>query len=132
MASGSLLLAYAIYFGLPFCIWYRALPVANLLVSKYKWNLSVLFGIYKTGGFISLHLISSNESCCSFPQLNGLHFLVKLYIGFNNFCSSGQNILRKFTIPAKLQHPFAVLGGVVFELPPICFLRVAHTLFFSE
>ena len=27
MASGSLLLTYAINFGLPFCIWYRVLPV---------------------------------------------------------------------------------------------------------
>ena len=35
-ASGNLLLAYAISFGLPFCIWYNALPVAYLLVSEYK------------------------------------------------------------------------------------------------
>ena len=35
-ASGSLLLAYAINLGLPFCIWYNVLPVANLLVSEYK------------------------------------------------------------------------------------------------
>ena len=74
---------YAINFGLPFCIWYRVLPVANLLVSKYKWNLPVLFGICNTSGFISLLLISSNESCCSFPQLKGLPFLVKSYIGFS-------------------------------------------------
>ena len=57
-ASGSLLLAYGINSGLPFCIWYSALPVANLLVSEYKWNLSVLFGLCKTGGFIILCLIS--------------------------------------------------------------------------
>ena len=120
-ASGSLLLAYAIHFGLPFCIWYSALQVANLLVSEYKWNLPVLLGICKTGGFISLHLISSNESCCSFPQMNGLPFLVKSYIGFNNFCNSGQNILRKFTIPAKLLHPFAVFEG--------CSLCITSNLF---
>ena len=61
-ASGSLLLTYAINFGLPFCIWYSALPVANLLVSEYKWNLPFLFGICKTGGFISL--------CVQFLQMN--------------------------------------------------------------
>ena len=76
-ASGSLLLAYAINFGLPFCIWYSALPVTNLLVSEYKWNLPVLFGICKISHFISLCLISSNESCCSLPQMNGLPFLVR-------------------------------------------------------
>ena len=49
-ASGSLLVAHAIHFDLPFCIWYSALPVTNLLVSEYKWNFRVLFGICKTGG----------------------------------------------------------------------------------
>ena len=68
VASESLLLAYAINFGLPFCIWYSALPVANILVSEYKWNLPVLFGICKTGGSINLHLISSNESAALFPK----------------------------------------------------------------
>ena len=100
------MLAYAINFGLPFCIWYSALPVTNLLVLEYKCNLPVLFGICKTGGFISLCLISSNESYCSFLQMNGLPFLVKSYIGFNNFCNSGQNTLKKFTIPAKTSTSF--------------------------
>ena len=87
------------------------LPVANLLVSEYRWNLPVMLGICRTGDLINLHLISSKEFCCSCPQTNGLSFLVKSYIGFNNFCNSGQNILRKLTIPAKLLHPFAVVGG---------------------
>ena len=105
------MLAYTISLGLPFCIWYSALPVANLLLSEYKWNLPVVFGMCKTGGLINLCLISSKESCCSFPQRNGLPFLVRSYIGFNNFCSSGQNMLRKLTILAKLLHPITVVGG---------------------
>ena len=115
---------YAINFGLPFCIWYNALPVANLLVSEYKRNHSVLFDICKTGGFINLHLISSNESCCSPSQLNGLPFLVKSYIGFSSFCNSGQNILRKFTIPAKFLHPLGVFGGCILN-------GHTHTFLFS-
>ena len=91
-------------------------------------ELPVLFGICKTGGFISLLLISSNESCCSFPQLNGLPFLVKSYIGFNSFCSSGQKILRKVNIPAKLLHPLGVLVVEISESLLICFLRVAQIL----
>ena len=35
-ASGNLLLAYLISLGVPFCIWYSVLPVANLLVSEYN------------------------------------------------------------------------------------------------
>ena len=81
------------------------------------------FGICKTGGFISLCLISSNASCCSFSHANDLPFLVKFYIGFNSFCNSGQNILRKFTIPAKLLHPFTVVGG--------CSLCIASSLFLN-
>ena len=111
MASGYLLLAYAISLGLLFCIWYSTLPVADLLLSEYKWNLAVVFGMCKTGGLINLHLISSKESCYSFPQMNGLLFLVKSYIDFNNSCNSGQNMLRKLTIPTKLLHPFTVVGG---------------------
>ena len=53
-----------------------------------------------------------------FPK-NGLPFLLRSYKGFNNFCSSGQNILRKCTMPAKLLHPFTVVEGSVSELPPI-------------
>ena len=41
-------------------------------------------------------------------------FLVKSYIGFNNLCNSGQNILKKFTIPAKCLQPFGVVGGCSF------------------
>ena len=43
--------------------------------------------------------------------MNGLSFHVKSYIGFSNFCNSGQNILRNFTILAKLPQPFGVFGG---------------------
>ena len=41
-------------------------------------------------------------------------FLDKSYIGFKHFCNSGQNILTKFTIPVKLLHPLAVVGGCNF------------------
>ena len=97
--------------------------MANLPLSDYKQNLPAVFGICKTGGFISLHLISSNASCCSFPHANGLSFLVKLYVGFNSFCNFGQNILRKFTISVKLLHPFTVVGG--------CNFCIASSLFLS-
>ena len=97
--SGNLLLVYVISLGLPFCIWYSALLVANLLVSEYKRNLPVVFGICKTGDLTNLHLISSKESCCSFPQTNGLPFLVKSYMGFNNFCSSRQNTQKNLLFP---------------------------------
>ena len=109
MASGYLLLTYAISLGLPFCIWYSTLPVTNLLLSEYEQNMPVVFGMCKTGGLINPCLISSEESCCSFLQMNGLPFLVKSYMAFNNFCNSGQNMLRKLTIPTKLLHPFAVV-----------------------
>ena len=42
---------------------------------------------------------------------------------FNNFCNSGQNILRKFIIPVKLLHPFTVVRG--------CNLCIASNLFLS-
>ena len=45
----------------------NALPVANLLVFEYRWNLPVLLGIHKTGSLIKLHFISSNATCCSSP-----------------------------------------------------------------
>ena len=63
---------------------------------------------------MNLHLISSNESWSSFPQLNGLPFLVKSYIGLSSFYNSGQNILRKFTTPTKLLHPLDVFDGCSF------------------
>ena len=89
------------------------LPVADLLVLEYKWNLPILLGICRTGGLINLHLISSKESCFSLLQINGLSFLVKSNIGFNNLCNSGQNILRKLTIPSKFMHPLTVVGVAV-------------------
>ena len=117
--------------GFPSCTWYRALPVAYLLVSEYNRNLPLLSGILKTGGFSNLLLISSNAFCCSSPQTNGLPFLINSYIGFSNFCSSGQNMLTKFTMPAKLLQPFWFVGGFSFW---DCFQStpqwVLHTLFF--
>ena len=97
--------------GFPFCTWYKALPVVYLLVSEYNRNLPLLSGILKTGGFSNLLLISSNAFCCSSPQINGLPFFVNSYIGFNNFCSSGQNMLTKFTMPSKLLQPFWFIEG---------------------
>ena len=68
-------------------------------------------------------LFSLRESCCSFPHINGLPFLVKSYMGLNNFCNAGQNILRNFTIPAKLLHPFTLVEG--------CNLCIASNLFLN-
>ena len=65
------------------------------------------------GGLTNL-FISSNASCCSFPYMTCLPFLVKLYIGLSNFCNSGQNILKQLTIPVKLQQPFGVVGSLNF------------------
>ena len=67
--------------------------------------------------------MSSNAFYCSSPHMNCLPFLVKSYIGFSNFCNSGQNILRKFTIPVKLLHPFAVVGGYNFCIASNLFLK---------
>ena len=67
-----------------------------------------------TGGFCNLHFISSKASCCSSSQTNCLPFLIKSYIGFNNLCNSGQNMLTKLTIPAKLFHCLAVVGAFIF------------------
>ena len=59
-------------------------------------------------------------------------FLVKSYMGFSSFCSSGQNILRKFTTPVKLLHPLGVLGGCNFWIASNLFLRgFTHTFLFS-
>ena len=66
------------------------------------------------GALNNLHFISSNVSCCSPPYMNCLPFLVKSYIGLSNFCNSGQNILRKLTIPVKLLQPIGVVGSVNF------------------
>ena len=46
--------------------------------------------------------------------MNCLPFLVESYIDLSNLCNSGQNILRKLTIPAKLLQPFGVVGGLNF------------------
>ena len=55
--------------------------------------------------------------------MNCLPFPVKSYIGFSNFCNSGQTLLRKFTIPVKLLHPFAVVGGCNFCIASNLFLK---------
>ena len=77
----------------------------------------------KTRGLINPHFISSNESCCFFPHKKCLPFFVKSYIGFSNFCNSGWNILRKFTIHVKLLHPFIVVGGWSFCIASNLFLN---------
>ena len=115
--------------GCPFWIWYSVLPVTNLLVSEYSWNHPCLLGRCKTGGLCSLHFISSKAFCCSSPQINCLPFLVRSYMGFKSLWSSGQNILTKFTIPAKLWQPLIVVGGFNFWIASIQLLKGhTHTL----
>ena len=97
-------------------ILYNALPVANLLISEYKWNLSVLLGKCNNGGLIILGFISLNAIYCSSLHMNCLPFLVKSYIGFNNLCNSRQNILRKFTIPVKCLYLLNVVGSCNFYI----------------
>ena len=41
-------------------------------------------------------------------------FFVSSYMGFSNFCNSGQNMLTKFTMPVKLPQPFWLIGGFNF------------------
>ena len=116
--------------GFPFYTWYKALPVAYLLIFEYNRNLPLLLGMLKTGGFSNLLLISSNAFCCSSPQINGLPFFVNSYIGFNNFCSSGQNMLTKFTMPTKLLQPFWFIWGFSFWIASNLLLRgFTQTLF---
>ena len=101
------------------------------LVSEYKWNLPVLLGICKTCGFIDWHLIWSKDSHCSFPQINDFPFVVKSYMGFNNFCSSRQNMLIKFTIPTKVLQPLTVEGGCNLCIASNLLLKgCTHTLLF--
>ena len=88
--------------------------MTNLLLSEYKWNLPSWVGKCNVGGLTYLLFISSNASCCSFLQMTYLPFLVKSYIGLSNFCNSGQNILKKLTIPVKPQQPFGVVGSFNF------------------
>ena len=52
-----------------------------------------------------------NRYTCSSPKMKCLPFLARSFIGFKSFCNSGQNILTKFTIPAKLQQPLTFGGG---------------------
>ena len=116
--------------GFPPCTWYKALPVANLLVSEYNRNLPLLSGMPKICGFSNLLFISSNAFCCSSPQTKGLHFFVNSYMGFNNFCNSGQNMLTKFTTLVKLLQPFWVVGGFSFLITSSLLLNgFTQTLF---
>ena len=117
--------------GLLFCTWYKVLPVAYLLVSEYNRNLPLLSGMLSTGGFNNLLLISSNAFCCLSPQMKGLPFFVNSYIGFNNFCSSGQNILTKFTMPVKLLQPLWFVGGFNFWIASSLLLRGFTQALFS-
>ena len=131
-ASGILLLAYAISLGFPSWCWYNTLPVAILLVSEYRINLPFLLGILRTGGFNILFFVLPKASCCSFSHGNGLPFLVRSYMGFSNFCNSGQNILTKLTIPAKLLQPFGVTVGFNFWIASNLLLKgFTHTCLFS-
>ena len=47
--------------------------------------------------------------------MNCLPLLVKSYIGLSNFVFE-QNILKKLTIPVKLQHPFSIVGSFSFRM----------------
>ena len=94
--------------------------IPNLQQVYQFLNTSDIFPYYlsgkcSTGSITNLHFISSKAICCSCPHINCLTFLVKSYIGCNNFCTSGQNILRKFTIPAKPLHPVTVIGSLTFK-----------------
>ena len=59
----------------------------------------------------------------AFPQIKCLPFLVKSYIDLSNFCNYGQNILKKFTMPAKLLQPVGVVGGFNFCMASILLLN---------
>ena len=64
--------------------------------------------------------------------MNGLSFPVKSYIGFNNFYNYGQNMLRKFILPAKLLQPFAMVGGCRFCIASNLFPKgFTHTFLFQ-
>ena len=104
--------------------------MAYLLISEYNRNLHLLSGMLSIGGFNNLLLISSNAFCCLSPQMKGLPFLANSYMGFNNFCSSGQNILTKVTMPAKLLQPFWFVGSFNFWIASSLLLRgFTQTLF---
>ena len=62
--------------------------------------------------------------------MKGLPFFVNSYMGFNSFCSSGQNMFTKFTMPAKLLQPFWFIGGFNFWIASSLLLRgFTQTLF---
>ena len=48
--------------------------------------------------------------CCLLFSPNELSFPVKSQMCFKSFCRSGQNMLRKFTIPAKCLQSLIVVG----------------------
>ena len=53
-------------------------------------------------------------------------------MGLRSFCSSGQNILRKFTTPPKLIDPLGVFGGCSCCMASNLLLNgFTHTLLFS-
>ena len=64
-----------------------------------------------TGGLINLHFISSKQSCCSFPHTNGLPFLVKSHMGFNNFVVLYRTYSGNSPFLQNCLHPFTVAGG---------------------
>ena len=88
-------------------------------------------GILKTVGFSNLLLISSNAFVAHLPHINGLPFFVNPYMGFNSFCSYGQDILTKFTMPTKLLQTFWFIGGFNFWIASNLLLGgFTQTLFF--
>ena len=56
-------------------------------------------------------------------QMKCLPLLAKSYMGFNNFWSSGQDILTKFTIQTNLLQPFIVIGGLSFWIASSLLLK---------
>ena len=53
-------------------------------------------------------------------------------MGLRSFCSYGENMLRKFTTPAKLLHPLGVFGGSSFCIASNLLLNgFMHTFLFS-
>ena len=71
------------------------------------------------------------QSIFSSPHMKCPPFLIKSYIRFNSFCNSGQNMLKKFTIPVKLLHPFGVVGRCNFCIASNLFLHNLTQTFLS-
>ena len=74
------------------------------------------------------------------PHTNCLPFLVILYIGLSNFCNSGQNKIRKFSILVKLLQPFGVAGNCNFCMASslllyglmqifLCFMNISFPIY---